>query len=111
VINEMLLVMFGLLLAFNVGHFFTLKECKNALLRISMDAKQVSEFNPNDLLDEVSNEISGVVHELVSNMRTPTVADHLGGVISQFAQMRMMKMMQSEGMLPDALQEAIESND
>ena len=110
-LNEVLLVLFGLLLAFNVGHFFTLRECKAALLAISIDAKQVSDFSPADLMDELTNEVAGIVHDLVSNMRTPTVADHLGGVISQFAQMRLMKMMQAEGALPSIVEEVMEKSD
>ena len=32
-------------------------------------------------------------------MAPPTIMDHLGGVISQFAQMKLMKAMKEEGMM------------
>ena len=107
-IEEAMFLLFGLLVAFNVGHFMTLRECKHALLRLSFDAKTVSDFDPGNLVDVLRDEVAGMVGDALHNMRTPTIADHLGGVISQFAQMRLMKEMQQSGMLTDAYAQSIE---
>lgn len=107
-IEEVLFVFLGLLLAFNFGMFLTIRRCESVLLALSFDAAQLK---PDTIVDAVQNEIGDVVAEVVNhvtNMRTPTVADHLGGVIAQFAQMRMMKMLQAEGALPDAVAQSID---
>ena len=98
--EELLLIMLSLLIAFNFGHFATLRKCESALLALSLEAKAVSDFNPNDILQELNEEIGAIVSEVVGSLRQPTLGDYLGGVISQFAQMRMMKMLEADGMLP-----------
>ena len=98
----------GLLVAFNIGHLTTLKRCESALLALTLESKALTSFDPASLFDDLRDEVGEMVSELVAQMRVPTVADHLGGVMAQFAQMRMMKMMQAEGMLPDAVSEAMD---
>ena len=100
-IDEILLVFLGLLVAFNFGHFMTLKRCEAAVMALTVESPRLTNFDPSDSIEAVREELSDLVSELMQNFRTPTVADHLGGVIAQFAQMRMMKMLQAEGMLPE----------
>ena len=47
-------------------------------------------------LDDLKQEL----FDVMANMRTPSFVDHLGGMVSQFAQQKMMRAMQQEhGML------------
>jgi len=97
VLEETLFALLGLLVAFNVGHLLTLRRCEGALLALTMESKRLTDFDPGSILDDVRDEVVDVVTSMVNNMRPPTVADHLGGVVAQFAQMRMMKMLREEG--------------
>ena len=94
--EEVLWVVLGLLVAFNVGHFATLRKCEAALLALTVESQRLTDWNPSDLLEDLNQDVAGMVQDVIASMRTPTIADHLGGVISQFAQMRMMKMLQAE---------------
>ena len=96
--EELLLVLLGLLVAFNVGHFATLKKCEQALLSLTIESTRLTDFDPGHLFDEMREEVGQMVEAVVASMRQPTIADHLGGVVSQFAQMRMMKMLQAENL-------------
>jgi len=104
-IDEVLFLLLGLLVAFNIGVFIAIRRCEALLTAISYDAKAL---NPDDTVDALRDEVGALVQDVIGSMRQPTIADHLGGVLSQFAQMRLMKMMQSEGMLPDAVAQSIE---
>lgn len=99
-LEEVLFTLLGLLVAFNVGHLLTLKRCEAALLALTMESRALTEFNPNALFDDLRHEVGDLVADLVGSMRTPTIADHLGGVMAQFAQMKMMREMQAAGMMP-----------
>ena len=105
-IDEVLFLLLGLLVAFNIGVWIAIRRCESLLTTISYDAKGL---NPDDTVDALREEVGSLVQEVIGTMRPPTIADHLGGVLSQFAQMRLMKMMQSEGMLPDAVSQTIEA--
>lgn len=100
-LEEVMFTLLGLLVAFNVGHLLTLRRCESALLALSIESRRLTDYDPTAVLDEMKEEVQGLVLEVVSSMKTPTIADHLGGVVAQFAQMRMMKMLHAEGMLPD----------
>ena len=89
------------LVAFNVGHLLTLRRCEAALLALSMESRRLTEYDPSTVLNEMRSEVSDLVMDVVASMKTPTIADHLGGVVAQFAQMRMMKMLHADGLLPD----------
>jgi len=104
-IDEVLFLLLGLLIAFNIGVFIAIKRCEGLLQAISYDAKAL---NPDETVEALRDEVTDLIHNLVGTMRTPTIADHLGGVLQQFAQMKMMRMMQSDGMLPDAMAQGIE---
>jgi len=51
----------------------------------------------------MKEETLDLVHDVMGQMKTPSIADHLGGGVAQYAQMRMMRMLQSEGMMPGEL--------
>lgn len=105
-LEEVLFVLLGLLVAFNIGLFIAIKRCEDLLTSISYDAKAL---DPDTTVDALRDEVGSLVQEIMGSMRPPTIADHLGGVLSQFAQMRLMKMMQADGMLPDAVADTIEA--
>lgn len=68
----------------------------------ALAAIQIPEIN----IDSIKDELLDVVEDLMANMRIPSIADHLGGVVAQFMQMKQMKMAQDMGLTggvePDA---------
>lgn len=104
-LEEVLFALLGLLVAFNVGHLMTLRRCESALLALTLESKALTSWDPSGLLDEIKDEVGSMVMEVVGSMRPPTVADHLGGVLAQFAQIKMMRSLQESGLAPvmDAL--------
>ena len=60
----------------------------------ALDSIKMPEIN----IDSIKDELIDVVEELMANMRIPSIADHLGGVFSQFMQMKQMKMAQEMGL-------------
>ena len=100
-LEEVLFALLGLLVAFNIGHLLTLRRCETALFALSLESKALAAFDPSAIVDEMKEETLNLVHEVMGQMKTPSIADHLGGVVAQFAQMRMMRMLQAEGMMPE----------
>ena len=97
--DDFLLLIMGLILAFNFGHFTTLRRCESALLALSLESKRITDFDPGAMLEDLNAEVSDIVLNVVASMKQPSMADHLGGVISQFAQMRMMRMLEADGLI------------
>ena len=60
----------------------------------ALDSIKMPEIN----IDSIKNELIDVVEELMANMRIPSIADHLGGAVSSFLQMKQMKMAQDLGL-------------
>jgi len=60
----------------------------------ALDSIKMPEIN----IDSIKEELLDVVEDLMANMRIPSIADHLGGVFSQFMQMKQMKMAQEMGL-------------
>lgn len=106
-IEEALFLLLGLILAFNIGLLYALRRCEALLHGLELTA---GTMDPTSAVDAMRQEVGDLVAEVVGSMRPPTIADHLGGVMAQFAQMRMMKMMQAEGMLPDAVSQAMDDS-
>ena len=105
-IEEILFALLGLLLAFNVGHLLTLRRCESALLALTLESKALTSFDPSAIMSNLKDEVNDMVADIVGSMRQPTIADHLGGVMAQFAQMKMMRSLQESGIMdavPDAL--------
>tara|TARA_R110000823_G_C15936932_1_gene500022 strand:- start:1670 stop:2044 length:375 start_codon:yes stop_codon:yes gene_type:complete len=44
-------------------------------------------------LDEMREEMSDLIQDTIGSMRTPQIADHLGAVLQQWANMKMQKEM------------------
>lgn len=97
--EELMLIAIGLLVAFNIGHFATLRRCEAALLALTLESQRLTTFDPSEIVNQFQEEAASIIADVVGSMRPPSMADHLGGVISQFAQMRMMKMLEADGML------------
>ena len=105
-IESVVFAFLGIIVAFNVHQALALKRAETALMALTLESQRLTTFDPTDLFAQMKNETADLVHDLVGNMQTPSIVDHLGGVISQFAQMRMMKMIQAENMiLDDGLEE------
>ena len=67
---------------------------------------------PNLNLDSIKDELVEVVEDLMQNMRIPSIADHLGGAVAQFMQMKQMKMAQDMGLTqPEVGDQPIENED
>ena len=60
----------------------------------ALDSIKMPEIN----IDSIKDELLDVVEDLMANMRIPSIADHLGGVVAQFMQMKQMKMAQDMGL-------------
>jgi hypothetical protein len=60
----------------------------------ALDSIKMPEIN----IDSIKDELIDVVEELMANMRIPSIADHLGGAVSSFLQMKQMKMAQDLGL-------------
>ena len=60
----------------------------------ALDSIKMPEIN----IDSIKEELLDVVEDLMANMRIPSIADHLGGVVAQFMQMKQMKMAQELGL-------------
>jgi len=56
---------------------------------------------PHIDLDGIKGELIEVVEDLMQSMRIPSIADHLGGAVAQFMQMKQMKMAQDLGLMQD----------
>ncbi len=63
-------------------------------IEIALASIKMPEIN----IDSIKEELLDVVEDLMANMRIPSIADHLGGVFSQFMQMKQMKMAQELGL-------------
>ena len=72
------------------------KDIEQALAAIKM---------PEVNIDSIKDELLDVVEDLMANMRIPSIADHLGGVVAQFMQMKQMKMAQELGLTGGAEQD------
>jgi len=46
-------------------------------------------------IDELMDEVQGIITETIGQMRVPTIADNLGNILQNWAQMKMAKEMQS----------------
>lgn len=91
ILDDYMLLLFIFLLFF--GTLFTLfKLLSKALLEIKADFthRETPEL-PN--FDELKTNLLDLVHDTISEMQPPTAIDHLMGIISQYAQAKMMKMM------------------
>tara|TARA_R110000751_G_scaffold141660_3_gene245185 strand:- start:813 stop:1193 length:381 start_codon:yes stop_codon:yes gene_type:complete len=73
------------------------KEDKNRL-ELKIEKALASITMPDLNFDDLKNDLLEMVEELMANMRIPSIADHLGGALSGFMQMKQMKMAQDLGL-------------
>ena len=101
-------LLLGLLCCGFVFLAFRLERCHSSIgrmaetlhLNLKEDISNVSILTSDSFIDGIKEELLDVVNETINSMRPPNIADHLGGILQQFAQMKMMKMMQKEGFFP-----------
>jgi len=68
--------------------------------------------DPKDMISEAIGDIEDGIQETVSSvmeqMRVPTIADHLGGMLAQWGQMKLMKEAESLGLNAPAVEQDID---
>lgn len=110
-------VVLGLLVLAVLGLAIRLEQCHRGILIMAenlkeafkRDIEEASLTTSDNFVDTIREDLLDTVHGVIQNMQPPSIVDHLGGVIQQFAQMKLMKAMKQEGMIPDQLQEVTES--
>lgn len=90
----------GVLLGFMIawGALFWWRIEKNAILMTQKLSLAEQNLNATFPIDEIKEELSELIFETIGEMRPPAIADHLGGILSQWAQIKMAKSMQDMGM-------------
>ena len=75
-----------------------MKKSESDRLKRDIEIALASIKMPEINIDSIKDELLDVVEDLMANMRIPSIADHLGGVVAQFMQMKQMKMAQDMGL-------------
>jgi len=57
-------------------------------------------------LEDIREELADLIQETIGSMRTPQIADHIGAALSQWAQVKLHKEMQSIQNTANMLQES-----
>jgi hypothetical protein len=111
----------GLLVMAIVGLGLRLEQCHRGIVIMAenlqeafkRDIEEASLNTSDSFVDSIREDLLDTVNGVIQNMQPPTIIDHLGGVIQQFAQMKLMKAMKEEGMMgetiPQLNTESIES--
>ena len=82
----------GLLLASNGALWVKLNNCYNSLSTLIQKSNDISIDVPN--LDDIRDEISNTIEDFMGNLHVPTAQDHFIGGLSQIMQMWAMKKFQ-----------------
>jgi hypothetical protein len=82
-----------------------MKKAESDRLKKDIEQALASIKMPEVNIDSIKDELLDVVEDLMANMRIPSIADHLGGVVAQFMQMKQMKMAQELGLTGGAEQD------
>jgi len=101
-------MLFGFVIVGFIALAIRLEKCHSSIalmatnLHTSLkdDIRGASEETSDNFIDGIREELLDVVNATIQQMRPPNIADHLGGILNQFAQMKMMKMMQKDGLVP-----------
>ena len=64
-LEDVLFVILGLLVAFNVGHLLTLRRCETALFALTLESKAISQFNPSEMIESMKQETLDLVHDVM----------------------------------------------
>jgi hypothetical protein len=74
------------------GLFLMSQHNSRALMRVAESFKQSKDDSGFDI-NGIKEDLLDMVHDTIQNLQPPTAADHLMGMLGQFAQMKMMKSM------------------
>ena len=107
-LDEVLFTLLGLLVAFNIGHLLTLRRCESALLALTLESKALTNFDPAKIGEALEEKVGDIVADVLQTMRPPSMADHLGGALAQFAQLKMMRALQADEGLLGAVGQSID---
>jgi hypothetical protein len=88
-----------------------LKKGESERLKSEIEKSLASITMPDFNMNEIKSELLEIVEDLISSIRIPTIADHLGGVVSGFMQMKMAKMQSELGGLIQPQEEPLENED
>lgn len=80
------------------GALFWWRIEKNSMVLTQKLIEAKSEMTATFPIDEIKEELSELIFDTIGEMRPPAIADHLGGILSQWAQIKMAKTMQDMGM-------------
>ena len=79
---------------------------ERSIERLANDAQDL--IDPKTIVGEALAEIDEGIQETVvsimETMRTPTIADHLGGMLAQWGQMKLMKEAETMGLGPGMIE-------
>ena len=111
-------IVLGLLFMAVVALGLRLEACHRGIVQMAdnlqtafkRDIEEASLNTSDSFVDTIREDLLDTVNEVIQNMQPPTVLDHLGGVLQQFAQMKLMKAMKEEGMIPDQLAQIVQGD-
>lgn len=109
-------IVLGLLVMAVVALGLRLEACHRGIVQMAdnlqtafkRDIEEASLNTSDSFVDTIREDLLDTVNGVIQNMQPPTVLDHLGGVLQQFAQMKLMKAMKEEGMIPDQLAQMVQ---
>ncbi len=109
-------IVLGLLFMAVVALGLRLEACHRGIVQMAdnlqtafkRDIEEASLNTSDSFVDTIREDLLDTVNGVIQNMQPPTVLDHLGGVLQQFAQMKLMKAMKEEGMIPDQLAQIVQ---
>lgn len=87
----------GVLLGMNValGALLWWRLEKNGLLMKHELSKTAASIEiPEPKFELLKEDLADLIHDTIGEMRPPAIADHLGGILSQWAQLKFAKQMQ-----------------
>jgi len=96
-----LLLIAGAFLAYRIEKTNTQLKHEIQLGIEKLEAKAIPTF-PD--IDELMDEVQGIITETIGQMRVPTIADNLGAILQNWAQIKMAKEMNAmqNPILPDS---------
>jgi hypothetical protein len=71
-------------------------------LKVDETAAKIESKTGSDIPDftELREDLEDLIQETIGSMRTPQIADHIGAVLAQWAQVKMAKEMRAMEMIP-----------
>jgi hypothetical protein len=88
-----------------------LKKGESDRLKTEIEKSLAAIAMPDFNFDDLKGELLEIVEDLISSIRIPTIADHLGGIASGFMQMKMAKLQNEMGGLIQPHEEPLENEE